>query len=77
MSSWGFDSFQTQHKNNPQWHISVSYRWNKGNTYETYVGVFDSKGIEKATLFKGIYSNKESAKRSYQRQVLRIKKGEY
>lgn len=76
MSSWTFETFEEQYKDYPQWHISASYRWNKGNTYETYVGVFNEEGVEQFKLFNGIYGSKESAKKSFQRQVRKIKKGE-
>ena len=77
MSSWTFETFQEQHKDYPQWHISASYRWNKGNTYQAYVGVFNEQGMEQFKIFDSVYGSKESAKRAFQRQVRKIKKGEY
>lgn len=77
MSSWCFETYQTEHKKNPNWHITADYCWNKCEPYSVFVGVFDNKGVHIKTLFKSYYANKESAKRSFQRQVRKIKKGDY
>lgn len=77
MSSWCFETYQSEHKNNPNWHVSASYRWNKCEPYSVSVGVFDNSGIQVSSIFHNYYATKESAKRAFQRQVRKLKKGDY
>ena len=77
MSSWTFETYQNQHKTNPSWHVSASYRWDKGNTYSTFVGVFDEKGNQISTIFQNTYGSKNSARSAFRRQVKKLERGEY
>lgn len=71
MSSWTFETFEKPYKE--KWHISASYRWNKGNAYEVFAGVFDDKGTHLWTIFNRLYATKENARRSFRRQVAKLK----
>ena len=74
MSSWTFETFETQYKNNPNWHIYGEYRWEKSGGFSTFVGVFNEKGMQISTIFENIYGTKEQAKRSFKRQIAKLRK---
>ena len=68
MSSWTFETYE---KGN----TFAEYRWNKGNTYQTFVG-YNHNGIV-TTIFNQTYGNKESARRAFKHQVKKIERGDY
>ena len=58
--------------------LYAEYRWDKYEPhYQVFVGrKYEGDGLVH-TLWKQTYATKEQAKRSFQRQVRKIKKGEY
>jgi hypothetical protein len=73
MSSWTLETYNAPHSSNANWHIMAEYSWNKCQPYSVFVGVFDNKGNQIETIFKGYYSNVNSAKLSFKRQVRKLK----
>ena len=70
MSSWIFESYGKDD-------VYAEYRWDKCAHFEVFVGrKYEGDGLVH-TLWKKTYVTKEQAKRSFQRQVRKIKKGEY
>lgn len=65
MSSWVFETYKNGN-------VFGEYRWNKGNTYEVNFGHITTKGFAITDIFHGIYSNVESAKRAFKRQVRKL-----
>ena len=76
MSSWTFETFKTPHKIYPDWTIFAEYRWDKYNGWE--MGVYCDYGTKVyGALYHNTYATKEGAKRAFNRQVAKLKRGEY
>lgn len=56
--------------------IVATYEWNKGDTYNVFVGEFKDSMQIGAAIFNKDYPTEDVAKRAYQRWVRKIKSGE-
>ena len=69
MSSWTFETYEKKD-------IYASYRWNKGDGFETVVAR-KFNGVVCSVLYHHCFNTKQGARRAYKRQVDKIEKGEY